>query len=108
MVEGYSAPYNFRRLEALHSEWSPGKLDARLVVYDLETRAVLCIAPVHVRGDATGAPLSRRLRESTRNDLTRKLHGRALSEMGVALSGMSRVLRLPETEPLLVSRRDGV
>jgi len=106
VIEAFAAPHNFRRLNALHSEWAAGRLDARLVVYDLEARGVLCVAEVHARGDASGAPLARRLRESTRNDLERKLYGRAVRELSVALSGITHVLRLPNDDSLVISQND--
>lgn len=105
VVRTFAPPTHFRRLNAVHSEWSGGRFEAELVVYDLENERVLCAAPVRVRGDATGAPLSRRLRESTRADLERKLYTRALSEARVALSSISRVLRWPEPT-ITVSRND--
>jgi hypothetical protein len=106
VVEAFAAPHNFRRLNALHSEWSAGRLDARLVVYDLEERALLCSAELHARGDASGAPLARRLRESTRKDLEQKLYGRAVRELSLALSRISHVLRLPVDESLSLSLND--
>ncbi|MFZ5893735.1 MAG: hypothetical protein ACOY0T_21920 [Myxococcota bacterium] len=106
VVEDFSAPHHFRRLNAPRSEWSGGRFQGKLVIYDIESRRVLCAAPVHARGDAKGAPLSRRLREMTRNDLERKLYTRTRREMAVALSSITRVLRLPENESLLLSRND--
>lgn len=105
VVRVFSPPTHFRRLNALHSEWSGGRFDAELVVYDLENDSVLCSAKVQARGDATGAPLSRRLRESTRADLERKLYARALREVNGALSSITRVLRWPE-EALALSRNE--
>lgn len=105
VVRAFAPPTHFRRLNAIHSEWSGGRLEAELVVYDLETEHVLCSAPVRVRGDASGAPLSRRLRESTRVDLERKLYARALREVGVALSSISRLLSWPEPA-MAISRND--
>lgn len=107
VVRAFAPPTHFRRLNALHSEWSGGRLEAELVVYDLENDRVLCSAPIRAKGDATGAPLSRRLRETTRADLERKLYARALREATGALSSMSRVLRWPE-QALLLSRNDAL
>ncbi len=105
VVRAYAPPTHFRRVNALHSEWSGGRFEAELVVYDLENGHVLCSAPLRAKGDATGAPLSRRLRESTRADLERKLYARALREVTGALSSITRVLRWPD-QALLVSRND--
>jgi hypothetical protein len=94
LVDGYSAPRLFRRLNAPRSEWAAGSMQARLVVHDLATHHVLCQVPLSVRGNATGAPISRRLRESTRQALENKLYARARAEMDTALGSISSVLRL--------------
>jgi hypothetical protein len=94
LVDGYSAPHLFRRLNAPRSEWAAGSLQGRLVVHDLATHTVLCQVPLSVRGNATGAPISRRLRESTRVSLENKLYTRARDAMDSALGSISSVLRL--------------
>lgn len=105
VISAFAPPTHFRRLNALHSEWSGGRLEGELVIYELASERVLCASPFRVRGDATAAPLARRLREVTRADLERKLYARALRELTGALSSVTRVLRWP-TEPVVVSRND--
>lgn len=94
LIDGYSAPRLFRRLNAPRSEWAAGSLQARLVVHDLEAGRVLCQVPLRVRGDAAGAPISRRMRESTRAVLDTKLYARTRDAMDAALGSISSVLRL--------------
>lgn len=105
VISAFAPPTHFRRLNALHSEWSAGRLEGELVVYDLDSEHVLCAAPLRVHGDATGAPLSRRLREATRADLERKLYARAVREVGGALASITHLLHWP-SEPLALSRVD--
>jgi hypothetical protein len=96
LVDVYSNPRLFRRLNALHSEWAAGRLEGRLVVRDERERRALCQVPLKVRGSAADAPISRRLREGTRAALETKLYRAVNQEMRVALSGISGVLRLAE------------
>jgi hypothetical protein len=95
VVEGFTSPHHFRRLNALHSEWDAGRLEGRLVVFDSSDRQALCQTPLHVRGDASGASLSRRLREATRTALEKKLYVLAQREASAALSGISRSFQFP-------------
>jgi hypothetical protein len=94
LIDDYSAPRLFRRLNAPRSEWAAGRLSARLVVHDLGAQRVLCQVPLSVRGNADGAPIRRRLREATRQSLERKLYGRVRDAMDTALGSISSVLRL--------------
>lgn len=101
LVSAYEAPHHFRRLNAPRSEWAAGRLEAQLLVWDLQGRRVVCQAPLKVRGDATGAPLRRRLRESTRQLLETKLYGRVRTEMQKSIAGISSVFRLaPNRKPV--------
>jgi hypothetical protein len=97
-IDDYAGPELFRRLNALHSEWAAGRVKGRLIVYDLTTRAPICQTPISVRGDASGAPIRRRLREATRASLEAKLLDGVRAEMNVALGGISGVLKLEERE----------
>lgn len=102
LISAYDAPRHFRRLNAPRAEWAAGRLQAQLVVWDLGERRVICQAPLSVRGDASGAPIRRRLRESTRRSLEGKLQERARGEMNTAISSISSVFRLrppPSTKP---------
>jgi hypothetical protein len=100
LVSAYEGPHHFRRLNAPRSEWAAGRLEAQLLVWDLQGQRVVCQATLKVRGDATGAPVRRRLRESTRQLLETKLYGRARAEMQRSLAGISSVFRLsPNRKP---------
>jgi hypothetical protein len=105
LIDGYSAPRLFRRLDAPRSEWAAGHLQARLVVHDLRAGRVLCQVPLRVRGDASGAPISRRMRESTRTALETKLYARTREAMIAALGSISSVLRLAHGAALEDSAR---
>jgi len=95
VVESYEEPKLFRRKDALRSEWAAGHLSGRIVVYDLHSGSALCQAPLRIRGDATSAPINRRLRESTRERLRRDLLNRTWAGMESALSSISSRLTLP-------------
>ncbi|MBN1612738.1 MAG: hypothetical protein JW940_39310 [Polyangiaceae bacterium] len=92
----YTAPHLFIRKGALRYQWAAGSLAFDLVVHDLTARSVLCQAPVVVRGDATAAPVRRRLRERTRLSLQRQLADRAWAATGDALGRISARLALPD------------
>lgn len=96
LIDVYSNPRLFRRLDAPHSEWAAGKLEGRLVIRDRRERRALCQVPVRVRGNAADAPISRRLREATRAALEHKLERAVNDELRVALASISGVLRLGE------------
>jgi hypothetical protein len=99
LVDGYSAPRLFRRLNAPRSEWAAGSLQGRLVVHDLSEHRILCQVSLRAKGNADGAPIRRRLREDTRRSLERKLYGRVREAMETALGSISSVLRLARTIP---------
>ncbi|HWA73680.1 MAG TPA: hypothetical protein VG937_15145 [Polyangiaceae bacterium] len=99
LVDGYSAPRLFRRLNAPRSEWAAGSLQGRLVVHDLSEHRILCQVSLRAKGNADGAPIRRRLREDTRRSLERKLYGRVRDAMETALGSISSVLRLARGVP---------
>lgn len=99
LVDGYSPPRLFRRLNAPRSEWAAGHLQGRLVVHDLVERRVLCQVSLKAKGNAEGAPIRRRLREDTRRDLEKKLYKRVRDSMDAALGSISSVLRLARNVP---------
>lgn len=105
LVDGYSAPRLFRRLNAPRSEWAAGSLQARLVVHDLVEHRVLCQVSLRARGNADGAPIRRRLREQTRRSLENKLHERVRDAMDTALGSISSVLRLARSARVEPSAR---
>ena len=95
-ILGYTAPHLFIRKGALRREWNAGFLAFDLVVSDLNARTALCRAPGSVRGDASTAPIRRRLREQTRLMLQRQLADRTWAAMGDALGRISTRLALPD------------
>ena len=94
-IETYSEPNLFRRKDAPRSEWNPGVIAGRLVVYDLSERRALCQAPVLVRGNAEGMPIRRRLREQTRAKLREALNERTYAELEGALASITSRFVLP-------------
>lgn len=94
-VEGYADPRLFRRKDAPRSEWAAGYVSGRLVVFDLDAKRPICHAPVYARGDATGAPIRTRLRETTRERLRKELQDKAWSAMEAAMASISSRLHLP-------------
>lgn len=92
----YSAPKLFRRKGALRSEWHAGVLSFDLVVYDLEAGKLLCQTSGIARGDATGAPIRRALRERTRVELQRALADRTWLAASAALEQITRRLVFPD------------
>lgn len=95
-IEAHSDPKLFRRKDAPRSEWAPGAIAGRLVVYDLVTGRALCHARVDVRGDATGAPIRKRLREQTREKLRAALYDRTWAALEGALASITGRLVLPD------------
>jgi hypothetical protein len=92
----YTPPHLFIRKGALRYQWDPGSLAFDLLVYDLSARKAVCQAPAVVRGDASNAPIRRRLREQTRLSLQRQLADRAWVALGDALGRISSHLALPD------------
>ena len=97
-ITSYSKPHVFRRKGVIRSEWDAGTIGGRLVVYDLERAAPLCQSWLSVRGDATGAPLRRRLREMTRNRLHKELLDLTWKSMKDKLAQLSANLEMPPEE----------
>jgi hypothetical protein len=94
-IEDYSEPRLFRRKDAPRSEWAAGLVAGRVVVFDLEAKRAICQAPLMARGDATSAPIRRRLREMTRERLRQELQDRSWSAMQSALASITSRLALP-------------
>lgn len=95
-IRDYAGPNLFFRKGATRREWAAGFLAFDLVIYDLVARSAMCQAPGSVRGDASTAPVSRRLREQTRVSLQRQLADRTWAAMGEALGRISERLKLPD------------
>lgn len=95
VIESYADPKLFRRKDARTSEWAPGEVRGRFVVYEMQSNRPICQAPLVVRGDAQDAPVSRRMREVTREKVREALLDRVWSGMESALSSISSRLSLP-------------
>jgi hypothetical protein len=99
----YSSVRLFRRKGKRRSEWHAGVLAFDLAVYDLTEGRLLCHNSAVARGDASGAPIRRRLRERTRLELQRSLADRTWQEAREALDQISTRFEFPpdarRTEP---------
>ncbi len=93
-IDSYSSPRLFRRLNAPRSEWAAGSLQGSLLIQDTQRRSTLCQAPLRALGDAREAPISRRMRESTRRALETKLRQRTRGELDGTLAKISSVFTL--------------
>ena len=94
----YLAPHLFRRKGKLRSEWHAGILAFDLALYDLSEGRLLCQTSAVVRGDASDAPIRRRLRERTRLQLQRSLADRTWQKAREALGEISERFEFPPDE----------
>ncbi len=91
-VSSYQGPSLIQRVGKLRREWLKGKLQARFVLLDTETRQALCAVDVSAQNDVTEAPIRSRLQAETRGRLER--------ELGDTLRTQAQRLTTPATRTL--------
>lgn len=72
-VRQYQGPALILRIGKIRREWFEGSLTAKFVLFDTQSRTVICATDVHAKNDVSGAPIRSRLQAETRNRLERAL-----------------------------------